>query len=790
MYMNFNLKSFLTFLSRNKAYTAINVFGLTVSLMFVILIGAYVWQERSVDGQHAKADRILVSCLDWGEGSVIGTHHILQKHLRSLYPDIENSCGVSGMTMRVKKDDGVVSTTALLTDSTFFQLFDFQLLEGDRATCLSAWDNAVVSQTFARKLFGEESPVGKTIVYADSMRLKVTGVVEDLDHTFFKNSPDIITGFKNVSYGGNAFDTDEMFERGSMSVGGSVVFLLMKPGTTFVGREDEISQHLLDGPWKECGLPTLKFTFIPLNEAYSGGYESMNVVVCTADTNLIKVLSGVGVAILLFSVMNYINLTVALSGRRSREMAARRLFGASRWGIVERMMSESLLLCLGSFVLAIILAVAFAPTFGNIIGTQIDMALLTRPSVVAAMVGAWLVLGMVTGAVPALLMSKVQPVEIFRGTLAHRTKMVFSRVFIVVQNVITISLLACAAVMLLQTRHLIDTPMGYDRDGVLVCHTASQTLQDMETFAARLRQQPFVKCVSLSGGTPMDGGNNETMTGDAKGSTYSFQVFVADQWFMDVYGLKLTDGSRPQPGHYYLDGRAIAAIKANPQSFGSPLMFSSYFSGKPSYGGQVEEFDIRTVEEPSHPLVVVIARKMPYAWTISIRLTGDLADGYERVGEIYKEVFHEEMTADDAEFADHVIQQWFEEKVRMSHVVSMFAVLAIIISVLGLVAMSTYFIEQRAKEVALRKVFGSTSNQVRRRLIRSFLVYVAIAFVLAVPVFWWFMGDWMSQFTHRITWWPWLLVAGIAVLLFSYVAVAVQSYVAANENPVKHVKDE
>lgn len=781
----------LNFLSHNKSYTAINIFGLTVALMFVVLIGAYVWQERSIDHQHAKADRILVSAIDFGDGkgSILGSHHILQKQLRAMYPGVESSCGVAMMTMRISKGDEYVSTTALVADSTFFNLFDYPLLEGDRATCLATASDAVITRGLARKLFGDEPAVGKTITYADGVKLKVTGVMADLDHTIFDN-PQMVTGFDNLHHGGNAALTDQVFERGIINITGSMVFFLMKEGATFVGHEREVTKHLVDGPWKNMEGWDLTFTFVPLSEMYSGGYEVANGVVTTANTQLINILTGVGIAILLFSLMNYVNLTVALSGRRSREMAARRLFGASRWAVAERMMGESLLLCLVSFALAVALALAFAPTFGGIIGTRMNMALLAQPQVVAAMVGVWLLIGVVSGAVPALLMSRVKPVEIFRGTFAHQTKMVFSRVFITVQNVITIVLLACAATMLFQVRTLVNAPMGYDREGVLVCQLGWQSQEDKEAFAARLRQQPFVKSVSLSCGTPMDGGNNNTVNGDAKGAAYSFQILVADRYFCDVYGLRPKDGFQPQPGRYYLDRRAIAAAKESPAALGSPEEFRFFAGDSLTYGGQVEDFAIRTIEEQPHPLAVVLMRQLPYCWTVNIRLVGDLADGYERVGKLYKEVFHEEMDADRCQFADKMVRDQFEDSLRMSHVVSMFAVVAIVISVLGLVAMSTYFIQQRSKEVALRKVFGSTGGQVRRRLVRSFLSYVALAFVVAVPLTWWFMADWLSRFTHRVAWWPWLVASGLAVLAVSYAAVAVQSHVAAMENPVKHVKDE
>ena len=156
---------------------------------------------------------------------------------------------------------------------------------------------------------------------------------------------------------------------------------------------------------------------------------------------------------------------------------------------------------------------------------------------------------------------------------------------------------------------------------------------------------------------------------------------------------------------------------------------------------------------------------------------------------MFKEVFHRDLYDQGRPYVNQQIEEAFEHELRTSHIVSMFALIAIIISLLGLVAMSTYFIQQRRKEIAVRKVFGSTSNQMRLRLVRTFLLYVLVAFVVAVPIVWYFMAGWISQYAYRIVWWPWLLAAGVIVLLISFAAVAVQSYVAGNENPVKHINE-
>ncbi|MCI5450581.1 ABC transporter permease, partial [bacterium] len=207
------------------------------------------------------------------------------------------------------------------------------------------------------------------------------------------------------------------------------------------------------------------------------------------------------------------------------------------------------------------------------------------------------------------------------------------------------------------------------------------------------------------------------------------------------------------------------------------------------YGGTFRDFRIRNIEEEQCQLLISVVDKVQYCWNLNILMEGDLEEGYNEIARLYHKIYHEELGTRQARFVDMQVQDRFEDQIRTSRIVSLFALVAILISMLGLIAMSTYFIEQRQKEIAVRKVFGSTNGQMHRRLVRTFLMYVVIAFVISVPIVLYFMKDWIIQYTYRITWWPWIAVAGAIILVISFVAVMVQSWMAANENPIKHIKD-
>ena len=509
----------------------------------------------------------------------------------------------------------------------------------------------------------------------------------------------------------------------------------------------------------------------------------------SGDITLVKILTAVALVILLFAVMNYVNLTVAQSGKRAREMAARRLFGAQRREIAMRFVGESMMLCVLAFMIALLLAFVFSRSFGELLGTRMDMSVMVSPLSLGMLLAILLATGIVSGIIPAVVSSRVEPMEIVRGTFVHKTKMVFSRVFIVVQNVITITMLACALIMVMQMKHLTDAPLGFRQDNILTINNVSLP----ESFIQELKTLSCVKLASPSMGTPADGGNNQTIVGSEGFVDMSIQHFIVEKEFFDIYGLSLTDGSKPKPGMYYMNKSMENAAKASdairdPRNTLKKIHLLNH-DFEEQYGGTFRDFRIRNIEEEQCQLLISVVDKVQYCWNLNILMEGDLEEGYNEIAKLYHKIYHEDMGEKQARFIDDQVQLAFETQIRTSRIVSLFALVAILISMLGLIAMSTYFIEQRQKEIAMRKVFGSTNAQMHRRLVRTFLMYVVIAFVISVPIVLYFMKDWIIQYSYRITWWPWIAVAGAIILVISFAAVMVQSWMAANENPIKHIKD-
>lgn len=793
---NFNLKSYFTFLSRNKAYTAVNVFGLAVSLMFVILIGLYAWHEFSVDRQHGKADRIYAVGLKLKDEPKprAGSHHAVLRYMKKQYPEIEQTCGFTCGRLRLLDRGDILNPDVLMSDSTFFSMFDFKLLRGDRKTCLNQRNNIVLTESFARRMFGTDDVIGRPIMTEDSLHFRVTGVVQDFDGTIIGKDVCAIVDFSYCNLMGNAY-SDENFPM-SIAIGSTMAFVQVRKGTDFMQKEKDVQKFFPTfWPGPEDGYTQVSPVLIPLDKLYFSGCDNLYYL-HLGNFMLVSILAAVAVVILLFSIMNYINLTVAQSGYRAREMATRRLFGCTKAGVGTNMFGESLVMCLLSLVIATALAYVFAPYIGRLLDTKISLAPLFSPLGIAVLAAFVIVVSLIAGVLPATILSKVKPIEVVRGTFTKQTKMFFSRVFITVQNVITITMLACALIMSFQMLHLVKAPLGFKTvNNLTISGGRAFASNKLDVFLDKLRAMPEVKAAAPSMGTPTDGGNNNTIQLDGDNDFTSFKLFITTPEFMKIYGITLkTDLHAKGDSILYLNDLALKAFHMKPTDTHLSDRYDGSqfyrFPEKPQYGGVINDIRLGSILAEQRAILILVTKNVTMPWTVTVQVEGDPIEAYAKIKDIYKDVFHEEIDESSSPFVDKQIEEVFQEEIRTSKIVSLFAFVAIVISLLGLVAMSTYFIQQRAREIAIRKVFGSTGNQIRARLIRSILIYVGIAFVIAVPIIVHFMSDWISQYSYRITWWPWIIVAGVIVLLISFAAVAVQSWIAAGENPVKNIKQE
>lgn len=770
-----NIKSFLKFLSRNKGYTAIDVFGLSVSLMFVILIAVYVERELNIDKQQANYDRIVaVGNEDFLESAVPVSYWLEER-----YPEIEKVCPVitdQGEGMQVFYGDKKLKAGVIFADSTFFDIFSFKLLDGDRDRLLEDPYSAVVSESFARKVFGNDDPIGKCLRISDSTSVMVTGVMEDINRSVIPNA-DLLVRIERVTEFNQSLSKTNPGNAGSC-----VSFLLLKPGMDLKGRTDEIQSFFKERYWIYRYDFVKEARVVPLSDIYFGNTASHSLN--QGDKRFSLVLMSVGILILIFAIINYINLTVAQAGQRAKEMATRRLLGSSRVELFLRLMLEATFLTVVSFAIGLMFAKAALPYANDLLQVRLTFDVLATPLWIGAILLFIVLTGALSGVLPALMISSAKPIDVVRGTFRRQTKMVFSKVFITFQNVITIAMIAASLTMYLQIDHLIHAPLGYNTTNIIESYNIFRSKSEMERAEDMLRQLPMVKAVGHSNGTPSSGTNN--MSGTYEDKSLSFQQIQVDSAAFRIFGFEIKSDNRVAnaDGGWYLNELAFKQMELSEDA-------PSFRWGEDVTPvlGVIRDFQLRDITQENSPVMFRFQNMESgwWPWSYVVEVKGDPVEAYESVRKVFEEVSGVPF---EGQFIDQGIRTHFESQIRLAKIVVIFACIAILISLLGLLAMSTYFILQRSQEVAIRKVFGSDNRGILVRLVGTFLTYVGIAFVIATPLSWYFMKQWLADYSYRIALSPLIfIVAGLFCLLISFLAVFFQSWKAANANPVESVKN-
>jgi putative ABC transport system permease protein len=366
--------------------------------------------------------------------------------------------------------------------------------------------------------------------------------------------------------------------------------------------------------------------------------------------------------------------------------------------------------------------------------------------------------------------------------------MVFSKVFITFQNAVTIAMIAASITMIAQVRHLMEAPLGYHTENLIEIplQNEPEVRRDAFLLVGEIEQLSAVKRMGVGAGTPFNRGNNQTMKQDGK--NISFQTFICDSTFFSMIGWqKLRENPGVSGEAYYLNERALKELE-----IGEDAPTFLYYGNDKQVAGVIRDFQLHNITDKPSPVWVRVKPREDLTewerWSLLVEVEGNPATAYRAVKGVYERITGREF---EGQFIDQQVAASFDAERRTSRLMTLFTAIAILISLLGLVAMSTYFIRLRAKEIAVRKVFGSTSPEVLRRLVTTFLNYVLIAFAVATPVTWLLMRQWLSGYSYRIALSPWIfLVAGLFCLLVSFVTVFFQSYVAANANPINSIKNE
>jgi putative ABC transport system permease protein len=766
------LKTFIRHLFRNKLYSVVTILGFALSLTFVLLLSVYLTNELTVDNFHTNKDRIYRL-----ENETLDFSPPIADDLKNSIPEIESFTRIVVDNAIISKVNGQKFKFDYLgVDTSFFEIFSFPLLKGNKDDVLIASNSIVLSQSLALKLFGNTDVINREVFINTDQKFRVSGIMKDFpENTHFKYQDALVNikAFKDLW----GFD-NIMEEYGWCSIS---IYFLAKPNTALPLKAPEILKQFKKNFWlyKEGWANTVEF--VPLKQLYFSTKEGNGTK--SNSKTLILVLSIIVLLILVLAISNYINLTIAQSTFRGKEVAIKKLMGSSKKRLFVQFIFESILICFIAMFIALFAAKLSEPVFNSLLDTQLHLNEKITLSNLLILVGFFSLIGIISGILPALKITNFKPIEVVKGSLRRKSKSVYSKAFLTFQYTVTITLLTCSWLIAKQTTFLREYDLGFTKDNILQVEYLSST-EKKTTIKNALLQIPGVEGVSLSWGSPLDGGSNQSF--DYDGKPVSFQEFRVDSSFFNVFDISInrTKTAYTKEG-VYLNETALKVLEFNQ----IPPSFKMNQEELPVLG-IVNDFHFNELRKNIGPIIIRQQQPNSFASNVFLKLNGNnMLQTIDKIKSTYKSLIDE--TPFELRFVDDTINQWYINEEKTGKIIGYFTLLSFIISFIGILAMSTFYMQQRRKEISIRKVNGATITQILSLLNKDFVKWVGVAFVIAVPITWYVMGRWLENFAYKITmsWWIFAL-AGITALSIALLTVSWQSFRAATNNPLEALRDE
>ena len=780
-----NMKSYFIFLSRNKLYSAIEMLGMSLALGFVLLLTSYARTEFSVGSNQPLSKQLYAIGMGDSFGLTLGT---AEEFFPSI-PEIESWTRIALYgNLDVTVGEEYFQVKAAAADTNFLQLFDYNLIGCDRNRILSAIDEVIISEKFAKKAFADENPVGRTIAY-NGQNLRVTGVIQDF-------------GARDVfEYCDVFFCIDVMMDEVSKmdQFSSSQTFVTLADGAN----PDNVAEQLLDkycSYWilyeREASSGSFLYgsTLTRLDKIYFRGFEHYDFI-RTGDKKTVEILLIVALVLLVSAIFNYINLTVAQAGKRAKEMATRRLMGELRVGILCRYIRESFLFTFGCFLLGYVVAIAFRPVISQLLNSDIIM-IADFQSVIAAIVLVCFI-SLISGLLPAVISVRLKPIDVVKGTFRFRNKMILSKVFILCQIVICTVLIASSITMKCQMHHLVTLPKGYNTENLISLYTFGLGYKNMDAqneLARRLRALPCVEEVGMYSCSPLHCSMNGLHLDNEEKRSWIAQTSL-DSVSFKLLGFKVIEKySDPLEGTCWMTEETQKRYGITAQDRGLGRIMNN---GKHEYEccGIIADYRSRDVlYEPMEDTHNVLINCNTECLGMLIKITGNHKEALAVVSETWHQIAKEYLgIPKDAEmnFLEDELNSSLTGKRNTMMLVSIFMILSILISALGLFAMSIYYSEQQKKSIAMHKIAGANTRQAVLELSRPFIITSLIAIAIATPISIKIMQTYLEGFFNRIDfpWWV-LPVAAIISLAISVLSILGQAYRTANANPIESIKTE
>jgi putative ABC transport system permease protein len=779
---------------KHKAFSIINITGLSIGITACFFIFMYVGFELSYDKMHTKADRIyrLVTDIKTPTETINTgvTAWPFAPNIKADFPEVESFVRISGGSFLVKKGNiKFQEERSIFADSAFFNVFDFKLLKGDPKTALSEVATIVFSESAAKKYFGNTDPVGQTVlVTGDNIPAKVTGVMKDIPENS-QIKADMLISMVSLTQKFNKGLDNQWSNFGASS------YLLLKPGTNFKNLEAKLPAFLerRNGEEEKKQHMFFKLFLEPLKTVYlyskRGGQESGSI-------NNVYIFTVVAIFILLIACINFVNLTTARSVERAKEVGIRKVVGAEKGQLASQFIGESVVLCLIAFVLTIILSVLVLPLFNQLAGKTISAGIFSNWYYVAILLGTSVAIGLIAGIYPALVLSSFMPVLVLKGRFSSSKKgNVLRKTLVIAQFTISIFLIIGTIIVYTQMDFMQNRDLGFSKDQMLVLDTNDDPAG--KALKEALTSIPGVKSAAMSSSVP--GGGNPGAYSEIENKKGDLQIANLDLYFVDwdyvnQFKIKMVAG-RAFSREFGTDtAQAMLLNEAAVKLFGYSSPQQAIGKRFKQWGregkivGVMKDFHFRSLQEVIKPLSMRI--EMKNISLISVKMsTQNTAATLAAIENKWK------MLIPNRPFSYYFLDEFFDRQYRAEQrfgkLFLNFAVLAIFISCLGLLGLASYSTLQRTREIGIRKVLGATVPGIVNMLSRDFIILVIISFFIASPLAYWFMHSWLNDFAYRIdiSWWI-FATAGILASVIALGTISFQAIRAALSNPVKSLRSE
>lgn len=780
----------------NRFYAAINVFGITIGLVVGIFLLLWALDELSFDRFHRKAENIHRVGIEGGTGisKQIFTNIIpaVATFAKNEIPEVEETVRImsAGDAPFKYKDKSFIEPNFAFVDPSYFTVFDFEMIKGNRSNPFPDNNSLVITERTAKRYFGNEDPIGKMVTMGLGELCKISGVITNYpeNSTFQYQVMLPMSRFNNLAYTQKQKSYDGKTTVPSMDVDwvnfNFETFLLLRPESDVAAVEKKLQAvHERNKP-EDAPVPYLTQALPSIHLYKADGSDG--------GISVVRTFAVVAIVLLAIACINYVNLATARAMLRAKEISMRKIIGAERFQLFVQFILESTLLFVIAALLAIALMNLLLPYFNQFSGKQIQLGLSNHR--------VWYCIGLTllgtllaSSLYPALLLSSFKPLNALKGKFsAGVANSALRHSLVVVQFTTSIVLIAFTFIIHGQLQYVRSKDLGYDKENIFSFSMRPQMQQHFGAVRDELLKNAAIIDAARVGRDMIHGGSS---TGDndwdgkpTNSNTWFHQTF-ADENLIDFFGMKVVQGKNftgtvADSLHFLVNETAVREMGLK-DPIGKRLRIQTVNG---TIIGVVKDFHFASVHQKIEP--VVFQFKPENCWRMYLKTTGrDASKAIAAAAVTWKRY------SDDVpftyDFLDESYHKLYTMEQKQGTVFSLFATVAIIISCLGLFALATYTVQTKTKEVGIRKVLGASASSVVRLLSKGFLKPVAIAIFLAVPIAWWAMSIWLEDFAYRIDikWWVFVAAGGSAVVI-ALLTVSWHAVRAAVTNPIDTLRDE